>query len=87
MKVYLLVLDFAMDGTTDTAIEVYASKTAAQEKMRSEFDEYKQEYLDNYEEDSLEIDEPTDTGASIALDGDWNEKHDAWSIVEKEVIE
>lgn len=85
MKVYLLVNNFALDGTPDCSIATFATKAAAQERMRKEFEEYKQEYLDNHYETDLEIEEPDDKGALIALEGDYNEQHDEWSIVEQEV--
>ena len=54
--------------------------------MLEEFELYKQEYLETYDEEDLEICEPDDHCSSIALANDWNEKHDSWSIEELEVL-
>lgn len=85
MKVYLLVLNFAIDGTPDCSIATFATKAAAQKKMREEFEEYKKDYLNTYDESDIAIEEPDEHGACIYLEGDYNEKHDEWSIVESEV--
>ena len=87
MKVFLLVLDFSIDGTHDSNVEVYATRKAAQKAMKEQFNATLPEYKESYAEEDIEFDEPFDNGAQISLRDNYSEKHDEWCIVEKEVIE
>jgi len=84
-KIYLLVLDWAGYDDHDICIDVYTTREAAREAMRKEYEEYKQEYLSDYEEDCVICDDFDDDSRMLQLDGSYDERHDSWTIMEKEV--
>ena len=87
MKVYLLVHNFAFDGTPDTNIEAYATKQLAQDAMVKDYNDLEKEYRKSYDDQMVCYEEPSEDGACIYIDGDYNEKHDDWTIVETKIIQ
>ena len=85
MKVYLLILNFCMDGMEDTSVEVYATKQAAQERMRSEYQEFHNNYAEEYPDEELD-EECNDMDAYICMKNTCLEGYDRWRIVEEEVL-
>lgn len=84
MKVYLLILNYIIDGFEDTSVEVYSTKEAAQERMRSEYQEFHNDYAEEYP--CAEFEEKcNDMDAHICMKNTCLEGYDRWRIVEQEV--
>lgn len=84
-KVFLLVLDFAIDGTRDINVEVYETLEGARAAMNKEYEMTLEEYDDYEDEYEIDTEEPDGKHAYIGLEDNRNEKHDEWKIIEKEV--
>ena len=85
MKVYLLILYYLIDGVEDTNVEVYSTKQAAQERMRAEYNNISEEYLEKIDKESICFHQPKDDYASISSVCAGDERYDTWRIVEQEV--
>lgn len=85
-KVYLFITDWATeyDGS-DMRVEVCATKKKAQELIREEYNRYKKEYISRYGRENIECSYSKDY-AFLQVEGRYNEKHDRWSIQEKEIL-
>ena len=84
-KVFVLVRDSIYpNGTLDIATRAFATKQAAQDAMREQYDAELFDWKSTYDNDYFEV-EAEEMSRSIWESGRYMENHIAWEIKECEV--